>query len=155
MSEQRLKCADTYPSNPGTPFYNQCWGFRELPASLNFEVTGIREVIPGSACVEMYGGSSFTGQLTRMGPCEFVYNWTNGKFGIALAMNENRPPLSTHIDQNNEDLSNWRVGGSMVEISKTAYCSMSNPPLGAVRFEMSGVISNDVCEADFRIWVEE
>jgi len=43
----------------------------------------------------------------------------------------------------------------MIEKSKTGYCTMSNPPMGKVRFELAGVISNDVCEANFRIWVTE
>ena len=70
-------------------------------------------------------------------------------------MNENRPPLSTKIDQNILELTKWRVGGTMTEKSKTGYCSMSTPPMGKVRFELAGVISNDVCEANFRIWVTE
>jgi len=155
MSEQRFNCSDVYPSNPGVPFYNQCWGFRELPASFNFEVTGIRDVIPGSNCAAIYGGSSFTGTLARSSPCEFTYQWSNGKFGIVLAVNENRPPLSSKVDQSIADLSKWRVGGSMTEKTKAGSCSMSTPPLGKVRFELAGVISNDTCEADYRIWVTE
>ena len=155
MSEQRFKCSEVYPSNPGTPFHNQCWGFRELPAGFNFEVTGVREVVPGAGCSAMYGGTSFSGIMARMSPCEFNYQWSNGKFGIILAVNENRPPLSTKIDQNILELTKWRVGGTMTEKSKTGYCSMSTPPMGKVRFELSGVIGNDVCEADFRIWVQE
>lgn len=154
MSEQRLNCAEVYPSDPGTPFYNQCWGFRELPAGFNFEVSGFRNVLPGVDCPNL-GQGPFTGVMTRHSVCDFVWMWSNGSFGISLLMNGNRPPLSTKIDQTNADLANWYVYGSMAEKSKTAYCVMTDPPLGKVRFEMAGTIGNDVCEADFRIWVAE
>ena len=155
MSEVRQKCSEVYPSSPGTPYYNQCWGFRELPSGINFEVTGIRETILGSKCAEIYGGTSFTGMMTRMGPCSFDYQWSNGRFGILLSMNENKPPLSSKIDQGNADLMKWRIGGSMSEKTKTAFCVMTDPPMGKVHLEITGTISNDVCEADFRIWVHE
>lgn len=154
MSEQRYNCTEIYPSPPGTPFYNQCWGFRELPTSLNFEVSGFRNVLPGADC-QYLNSPTLTGQMTRTSPCEFTYAWSNGTFGIILAMNNNRPPLSTKINQESYDLTNWYVGGSLVEKGKASYCRMTDPPLGKVTFEIAGRIGNDVCEADFRIWVEE
>ena len=148
MSETRQDCADVYPSDPGKPWYNQCWGFRQLPETINFEVGGFG----GTFCPP---AGSYSGVMTRMGPCSFVYEWHNNDFGIALYMNENTPPLSDHIDQSGTDLLKWRVGGTMSETSKTAYCVMTNPPMGKVRLEIAGTIANDVCSGNFRIWVEE
>jgi hypothetical protein len=154
MTEVRQKCSEVYPSDPGTPFYNQCWGFRELPNEFNFRVEGFRSILPGVDC-NYLGKGPYEGVMTRMGACSFNYGWSNGEFGILLSMNENKPPLSTKIDQNSADLTRWRVGGSLTEKSKTGACVMTDPPLGKVTFELSGVIGSDICEADFRIWVQE
>lgn len=154
MSETRQKCAETYPSDPGKPYFNMCWGFRPLPSSINFEVSGFRSIGSALNCPHA-GKGPYTGTMARMSPCEFNYAWSNGEFGIVLSVNENRPPLSQKIDQTNADMTKWHVGGTLTEKQKTAYCTMTDPPLGKVRLEIAGVIGDDVCEADFRIWVEE
>jgi len=154
MTETRQKCSDVYPSDPGKPYFNMCWGFRPLPSSLNFTVSGFRSVDPAITC-PLAGKGPYAGTMSRLSLCEFNYAWANSEFGIVLSINENRPPLSQKIDQTNADMFNWRVGGTMTEKTKTASCSMANPPMGKVQMQISGVIHNDVCEADFRIWFEE
>ncbi len=155
MTSQVYDCKTLSPLDPGTPYYHQCFGFGQLPNAFNFEAGPFTNVMPppyppNIEC-PLINKNQRTGQLVRENVCEFNYSWSDGDFGIILSVNENQVPLSTKINQTNADLADWRVGGTLLEYTKTASCSM-NMSTGIVTFEMVGIIRSDVCQAPFRIW---
>lgn len=141
MTTETIDCKTLAPAPAGGRIYHPCWGNRALPSTMSFSAGPSTLIPPNTSCNVGWPTTVVTGTLTRSGPCDFVWGYSTGSFGILFAWTGGGPPLSCNINQA-EMFPNW----SMANIVGTPSGSCSQDPVtGIVTMTFTGTISDGFC----------
>ena len=141
-------CTANEPLIPFNPVYFPCWGLKALPDELDFSATASTLIPPNTSCNTGWPTTNITGKLTRTGPCDFVWAYSSGSFGILFAWTVGGPPKSCSPDQA-ELFPNWSldnltgdpVSGSCYQIGDTGVTSLT----------FTGTISDVFCKSKITV----
>ena len=137
-----MDCSTLSPVSPTSRVYFECWGNRELPATMSFSAGPAFLVPPATVgCSGWPTGGVITGTLTRTGPCDFVWGYSSGSFTILFAWTAGGKPVGCTINQTSL-IGHWGLGNPVGPASGS--CSQ-DPSTGVVTFTYTGSISNGLC----------